>query len=177
MLLLSGKVAHKSYQHQRITNWLHPTAAAAMAGNYQITLAQSALGAGGLTGRGYCAGLVKYDYLPEVTTDAILAITGEELGLLATWTILLLFAYITWRGLQIAGRAEDRFAGLVAAGVTCLFGLQAIINVAVVTGSVPATGMPLPLISYGGSSLVFSLAGTGLLLNVARGRRKPSRVA
>ncbi len=83
-----------------------------MAGNYQITLAQSAVGAGGLTGRGDCAGLVKYDYLPEVTTDAILAITGEELGLLATWTILLLFAYITWRGMQIAGRGEDRFAGL-----------------------------------------------------------------
>ena len=164
---------HKSYQKERITNWLHPSPEAEMKGNYQISRALVALGSGGVAGRGYCGSVEKYSYLPEATTDTILAVIGEELGLLATWLIVVLFVGLMWRGFQIASLVEDRFSALVAAGITCQFGLQAFINIAVVTGTLPATGMPLPLVSYGGSSLLFSLAGIGLLLNVARGKRRP----
>jgi len=139
-----------------------------LAGGYQTARSLIALGAGGLTGCGYCGSVEKYFYLPEATTDSILAVVGEELGLLATWAVVGLFAYLVWRGLQIAGSAPDRFAGLVAAGVSCSLGVQALINIAVVTGSVPATGVPLPFVSYGGSSLLFSLIGVGLLINVSR---------
>jgi cell division protein FtsW len=134
-----------------------------------------ALGSGGVTGCGYCGSAEKYFYLPAATTDSILAVIGEELGMIATWAVVGLFAYLVWQGLSTAGRAGDRFSGLVAAGVVCLIGIQAIVNIAVVTGSIPATGVPLPLVSYGGSSLVCSLIAVGLLLNVSRNRlaRRP----
>ena len=132
-----------------------------------------ALGSGGVTGCGYCGSAEKYFYLPAATTDSILAVIGEELGLIATWAVVALFGYFVWQGLSTAARARDRFSGLVAAGVVCLIGLQAIVNIAVVTGSIPATGVPLPLVSYGGSSLVCSLIAVGLLLNVSRDRPGP----
>jgi len=122
------------YQWQRILDWLFHRPGSEAAGNYQLTRALTALGSGGLTGRGYCASIEKYFYLPEATTDAILAVIGEELGLIATWLVVALFLYLVRRGLQIAMRAEDRFSGLVAAGVSCLFGVQAMFNIAVVTG-------------------------------------------
>lgn len=179
--LAAGAVALKmeSYQWQRIWDWIHPTAEAEAEGNYQITRALTALGSGGLTGRGYCASIEKYFYLPESTTDAILAVIGEELGVIATWLVVALFAYLVLRGLQVAAQAEDRFSGLVAAGVTCLLGIQALLNIAVVTGCAPTTGVTLPFVSYGGSSLFFSLVGMGLLLNVARHPRPslPARSA
>jgi len=139
-----------------------------LAGGYQTARSLIALGSGGLAGCGYCGSIEKYFYLPEATTDSIMAVVGEELGLLATWAVVGLFAYLVWRGLLIAGRSPDRFAALVAAGVSCSLGVQALINTAVVTGSVPATGVPLPFVSYGGSSLLFSLIGVGLLINVSR---------
>ena len=139
-----------------------------LAGGYQTARSLIALGSGGLTGSGYCGSIEKYFYLPEATTDSILAVVGEELGLLATWAVVGLFAYLVWRGLFIAARSPDRFAALVAAGVSCSLGVQALVNIAVVTGSVPATGVPLPFVSYGGSSLLFSLIGVGLLINVSR---------
>jgi len=173
--LAAGVAALKMepYQWLRIKDWLFPTHAAEAAGNYQITRALTALGSGGLTGRGYCASIEKYFYLPESTTDAILAVIGEELGVIATWLVVALFAYLISRGLQVAAQAEDRFSGLVAAGVTCLLGVQALLNIAVVTGCAPTTGVTLPFVSYGGSSLLFSLVGVGLLLNVARHPRVP----
>lgn len=138
-----------------------------------------ALGSGGVTGCGYCGSVEKYFYLPAATTDSILAVIGEELGLIATWAVVALFAYLVWQGLSTAACARDRFSGLVAAGVVCLIGIQAIVNIAVVTGSIPATGVPLPLVSYGGSSLVCSLIAVGLLLNVSRNHlgRRPSAEA
>lgn len=139
-----------------------------LAGGYQTARSLIALESGGLTGSGYCGSIEKYFYLPEATTDSILAVVGEELGLLATWAVVGLFAYLVWRGLFIAARSPDRFAALVAAGVSCSLGVQALVNIAVVTGSVPATGVPLPFVSYGGSSLLFSLIGVGLLINVSR---------
>ena len=143
-------------------------------GGYQTIQSLIALGSGGLAGCGYCGSVWKYFYLPAAITDSILAVIGEELGLLATWTVLALFAFLVWRGVTIAAKAPDRFSGLVAAGVTCLLGTQALLNIAVTTGAVPATGVPLPFVSYGGSSLVFSLIGIGLLMNVSRRQLRPA---
>ncbi len=155
------------YQIQRFIGFFKRTELP-LAEGYQATQSLIALGSGGLTGRGYCGSVWKYFYLPAAITDSILPVIGEELGLLFTWTVVVLFAVLVWRGLVIAGRASDRFSGLVAAGVTCLLGVQALLNIAVATHTVPATGVPLPLVSYGGSSLVFMLIGMGLLLNVSR---------
>ena len=109
----------------------------------------------------------KFFYLPEPHTDTIYAVIGEELGLLGTLAILLLFVLLAWRGFNVAARAPDLFGQLLAVGVTCgLFG-QAILNMAVVTGLLPFTGIPLPFISAGGSSLLASAMAMGLLLNVS----------
>ena len=91
--------------------------------------------------------------------------------MIATWSVLALFAWLVCRGMAIAGSASDRFSGLVAAGVTCVLGTQALVNVAATTAVVPSTGVPLPFVSYGGSSLLMSLIGVGLLLNVSRSTR------
>ncbi len=139
-----------------------------LAGGYQKARSLIALGSGGLTGCGYCGSVEKYFYLPAATTDSILAVIGEELGMIFTWGVLLMFALIVWRGMKVAGSAPDRFSGLVAAGVTTLLGLQAILNIAVATGSIPATGVTLPFVSYGGSSLLISMIAMGLLLNVSK---------
>jgi len=162
-------VLQHPYQLQRIVGFFKRTELP-LAEGYQATQSLIALGSGGLTGRGYTGSIWKYFYLPAEITDSILAVIGEELGLVATWTVVALFAILVWRGLAVAGRASDRFSGLVAAGVTCLLGIQALINIAVATHMMPATGVPLPFVSYGGSSLVFSLIGVGLLLNVSRHR-------
>ncbi len=154
------------YQIQRFIGFIKRTELP-LAEGYQATQSLIALGSGGITGRGYCGSVWKYFYLPAAITDSILSVIGEELGLIFTWAVVVLFALLVWRGLVIAGRATDRFSGLVAAGVTCLLGVQALLNIAVATHTVPATGVPLPLVSYGGSSLVFTLIGMGLLLNVS----------
>jgi cell division protein FtsW len=160
------------YQLQRILDFFGGNEVE-LAGGYQKARCLIALGSGGVTGCGYCGSVEKYFYLPAATTDSILAVVGEELGLVATWAVVGVFAYLVWRGMTIAGRSRDRFSGLVAAGVTCVIGLQALLNIAVVTGSIPATGVPLPFVSYGGSSLLFSLIGVGLLLNASRDSTGP----
>ena len=169
-------VSCNSYQRERIEGFALRTEAPFEA-DYHTTQALIAMGSGGLTGRGYCGSTEKYFYLPAAITDSILAVIGEELGFLAVSMVLALFAFLVWRGMLIAVRAADRFSGLVAAGVTLLLATQALINVAVVTGAVPATGVPLPFVSYGGSSLLFSLIGVGLLLNVSRARCSPEQKA
>jgi cell division protein FtsW len=156
------------YQWERIRNFYFPGPNAELGPGYQKVRSLIALGSGGLTGVGYFNGVEKYFYLPTPTTDSILPVVGEELGMIATWMVVAMFALLVWRGMLIAGRAPDRFSGLVAAGVTCLLGIQAIVNMAVATACIPPTGVPLPLVSYGGSSLLFSLIGIGLLLNVSR---------
>jgi len=163
----AAMVWHHPYQLRRILDFFAGSEVN-LGGGYQRMRALIALGSGGVTGRGYLSGVEKYFYLPASSTDSILAVIGEELGMIATWAVIAAFLLLVWRGMTIAGRAPDRFSGLVAAGVTCVIGVQALLNIAVVTGSIPATGVPLPFVSYGGSSLFFALIGIGLLLNVSR---------
>ena len=133
-----------------------------------------ALGTGGWTGVGLGAGTQKLGYLPEAHTDFIFAIIGEELGFLGCVAVLLLFLVVIWSGASIAARAQDRFGFLVASGITLALGFQAVINVAVVTGSAPTKGMPLPLVSFGGSGLCMTLAQVGILMSIARISELPS---
>lgn len=135
---------------------------------FQLIQSFYALGPGGLFGRGLTQSLQKQFYLPEPHTDFILAIIGEELGFIGTSLVVILFGIFVWRGFKIAMSAPDSFATLLAAGLTTMVGLQAIINIAVVTGSVPTKGIPLPLISAGGSSLLFTMAAIGVLLNISK---------
>ena len=129
-----------------------------------------ALGSGGLLGRGLGASRQKFYYLYSAHADSIFAVIGEELGLIGTLLVLALFLTLAYRGYRIAVEAPDTFGALIAVGVTSWLTLQALTNIAVATSTIPFTGIPLPFISYGGSSLVVSLAGIGLLLSVSRQR-------
>lgn len=151
----------------RITTFLNPWADPTDSG-YQIIQALLAFGSGGLFGVGLGASRQKYFYLPERHTDMIYAVLGEELGFIGAVLVLLLFFAFAWRGYRIAIQAPDRFTSLLAAGVTSLITLQAALNIAVVTASVPSTGIPLPFLSYGGTSLLITLSGVGILLGVSR---------
>ncbi|MEW6171464.1 MAG: putative lipid II flippase FtsW [Bacillota bacterium] len=135
---------------------------------FHIIQSLYALGSGGLFGMGLGQGKQKFLYLPEQHTDFIFAVIGEELGLIGTVLVVTLFIIFIWRGLRVALLAPDTFTSLLAAGITVGIGLQALINIGVVTGSLPITGIPLPFISYGGTSLVFTLSAVGVLLNISR---------
>jgi cell division protein FtsW len=151
----------------RITTFLNPWSDPTDSG-YQIIQALLAFGSGGLFGVGFGNSRQKFFYLPERHTDMIFAVIGEELGFIGAIFILLLFLAFAWRGYRIAVEAPDRFSALLAAGVTSLITLQAAMNIAVVTASIPSTGIPLPFISYGGTSLLITLSGVGILLGVSR---------
>lgn len=145
---------------------------------YQIRQAQLAIGAGGLTGRGLGQSRQKYGYLPEAHNDYILATIGEELGLMGTLSVLALFLLLLIFGLGIARRAANGFCAIIAAGYTMLLMIQALLHIAVNTNSIPATGVSLPLFSYGGTSNLFFLIEFGLLLAVSRtGQRLTGRLA
>jgi len=135
---------------------------------FHIIQSLYALGSGGLFGAGLGQSHQKFFYLPEQHTDFIFAVLGEELGFIGGALVLLLFLIFVWRGFKVALSTQDPFASLLAVGLTSMIALQAIINIGVVTGSLPVTGIPLPLISFGGSSLVFTLTGVGILLNISR---------
>ena len=137
-------------------------------GGWQIIQSVYALGSGHLSGVGLGASRQKWMYVPNAHTDFIFAILGEELGLIGEILVLALFGALLWAGIRIALRAPDTFGRLLAAGITGWFGLQALINLGAVTGVLPITGVPLPFISYGGSSLVVSLAAAGILASIAR---------
>ncbi len=135
---------------------------------YHIIQSLYALGSGGLFGVGLGRSREKFLYLPEPHTDFIFAILGEELGFIGTVTVILLFFLFAWRGYKIAISAPDIYGSLLAAGLTTMIIMQALMNIAVVTASMPVTGIPLPFISFGGSALIFTLLGVGILLNVSR---------
>lgn len=140
---------------------------------WQLINALDAFASGGLQGAGLGNSIQKYHYLPEAHTDFILPIIGEELGLFASLSVLLLFAVIFICGLRIARQASDDFGRFAALGITLMISLQAMINLAVVTGSMPTKGIALPFISYGGSSLLVSSAMIGILINIAHSARNP----
>jgi cell division protein FtsW len=147
--------------------------------SYQVREALAALGLGGLTGQGLGMGSQKVQALPLPHTDTIFAVLGEELGLMGTMLVVGLFAVLAYRGFKIALEAPDSFGAVLAAGVTFALLFQALINIAVVTATLPFTGIPLPFISYGGSSMVVSMASIGILIGVSRGKkeREPRRRA
>lgn len=159
-----------SYRLERWTVFLnrHPTPEQISKEAYHIHQASIAIGSGGWWGVGFGQGVSKYAYLPESHTDSIFAVLAEELGFARASLVLLAYLVIGWRGFQIAIRANSRFVRLVAVGVTVSLTGQALINISGLLGVLPLTGVPLPFISYGGSSLLVSMASIGLLTNASR---------
>lgn len=160
-------ITRSEYRLARITSFLDPMGDQ-LGNNYQVRQILIALGSGGITGLGLGASRQKFGYIPASHTDGIFAILGEELGLIGCLVVIALFALLAYRGFRIAISAPDAFGTVLAAGITCSLIFQALINIAVVTATAPFTGIPLPFISFGGSSLVISMTGVGLLLAVSR---------
>ncbi|WP_303799369.1 stage V sporulation protein E [Alicyclobacillus macrosporangiidus] len=163
----AGLVAAAPYRINRILAFLDPWQDP-LGNGYQVIQSLYALGSGGLVGLGLGNSHQKYLYLPEPQTDFVFAILGEELGFLGCAAVLSLFAVLVWRGFRTAMFAPDDFGALLASGITGMIAVQVLINVGVVTGSIPATGITLPFISFGGSSLTLMLTGVGILLNISR---------
>lgn len=166
----------KPYQMQRLTTWQHPELDPQGAG-YNIIQSLIAFASGGLTGVGYGGSIQKLSYLPECHTDFIFAIIAEELGWVGCVLIIGLFWTFIHRGLIIASRCPDMFGKLIAIGITFSIGFQAFLNISVASSFFPTTGVPLPFISYGGSSLIVSLCMVGVLLNISKKRIKKIRDA
>lgn len=154
-----------SYRADRITAWLNVETAD---NAYQIRQALYAIGSGGLFGKGLGQSIQKLDYVPEAHNDMIFSIICEELGLFGGIAVILLFVLLLWRCMVIANNAPDLFGALLVVGVMAQIGLQVLINVAVATNSIPNTGIPLPFISYGGTSVTFLLCEIGLVLSVSK---------
>ncbi len=157
-----------SYGSDRIKYWLDPWADAKSNG-FQTIQSLLAIGSGGILGRGIGQSRQKYLWLPEPHNDFIFAIVCEELGLVGAIVIILFFCLLVWRGFTIAMRAQDKFGSLLALGLTFQVGLQAMLNIWVVTNTIPNTGISLPFFSYGGTSLLILLAEMGIVLSVSRG--------
>lgn len=157
------------YRFSRITSFLHPETDP-LGASYQIRQVLIGLGSGGVFGVGLGKSRQKYEYLPEANTDSIFAIIGEEIGIVGAVAVMSLYIFLIWRGFRIAKRAPDLFGKLLASGVAALVGIQTSLNLAAMVSLIPLTGVPLPLISYGGSSLVILLTGIGILLNISRQR-------
>lgn len=158
------------YKRARIFAFLHPFKDPQNTG-FHIVQSLLALGSGGLFGVGLGESRAKFFYLPEQYTDFIFSVLGEELGLIGTATVLILFGILAYRAIRIAIAAPDRFGFFLAAGCGTMIVIQAFVNIAVVTSSWPVTGVPLPFISFGGSSLIVSLVAVALIINVGRHRR------
>jgi cell division protein FtsW len=155
------------WRRARMLAFLHPDSDP-MGSGFHINQSLIAVGTGGLMGRGYMEGMQKLFYLPEASTDFIFANIAEELGFLGAMLILVLFAVLGYRGLRTAFRSTDPFARLTAFGITTAILLQAFFNMSVVLSLLPTKGIPLPLISSGGTSLFFTLSGIGILLNISK---------
>jgi cell division protein FtsW len=160
-------LTHSAYRARRIFAFLNPWADPQGAG-HQIIQSFLAFGSGGVFGRGLGEGRQKLLFLPERHSDFIYAVIGEELGLIGALVVLALFFVILWRGTRIALACRDGFSRMLALGITILVCLQGLVNMAVVTGLLPTKGIALPLVSYGGSSLVITLGALGVLLNISK---------
>lgn len=175
--VLTASVTHliKPYQMSRITTWLNPEADPLGAG-YNIIQSLVAFATGGFWGVGYGSSKQKLAWLPEAHTDFIFAVIGEELGFIGCLLVIGLFWTFVHRGLLIASRCPDMYGKLLAVGITFSIGFQAFLNMSVASSFLPATGVPLPFISYGGSSLMVSMWMVGILLNISKKRVKKIRV-
>jgi len=164
----------KAYRRARLFSFTNPFKDPLNTG-YQAVQSQIALGSGGLFGVGLGAGRQKWLYVPNAHTDFIFSIIGEEVGLLGTFAVISLFALLAYAGVRIARRAPDKFGRIVAGAITAWIVGQAVINMGAVTGLLPITGVPLPLVSFGGSSLVFTLTAIGILINIGRQEEWPPK--
>lgn len=162
-------VTAKSYRIQRLTSFMDPWSDTQNS-SYQLVQSLYAFGHGGLTGSGFGQGIQKLFYLPEAHTDFIFSTIGEEFGFIGCVLFLLIYLAFLWRGLIIALRSPDSFGTLCGVGIVSTIGIQALINLGGVTGSIPITGVPLPFISYGGSSLLLCMVSIGVLLSISRER-------
>jgi cell division protein FtsW len=160
-------IFHVSWRRDRILAFLNPYADRQKTG-FHIIQSLIAVGTGGITGTGLMEGKQKLFYLPEPHTDFIFAVTAEELGLVGAMFVVTLFAIFLWRGMRASWRTENVFGRYLAVGITSMVVLQAFINISVVLGMMPTKGIPLPLVSYGGSSLFVTLACVGVLLNITK---------
>jgi cell division protein FtsW len=156
-----------AYRRRRLLAFLNPWEDP-LGDGFQIIQSLIAVGTGGILGRGLMAGVQKLFYLPTPHTDFIYSVIAEELGLVGATVVLVCFCVIAWRGLAIATRAPDPFGAFLALGLTAMIAVQALVNISVVLGLLPTKGIPLPFVSAGGSSLLISLIGTGILLNVSQ---------
>jgi cell division protein FtsW len=170
--LLAGMIA--PYRRARLMSFLHPFSDHSNTG-YQMVQSLVGVSSGRYVGVGLGASRAKWGFLPNAHTDFIFAIIGEELGLLGTILVVGLFAALTFLGVRTALRAPDRYSALLAVGITTWIAGQAAINIGAVIGLVPVTGVPLPFVSFGGSALLFSMAGTGVLVNIASRSRAAAR--
>jgi cell division protein FtsW len=166
-LLVSILIVVEPYRMQRLTGFLDPSGNR-LTTNYQGTQGLFAVASGGLFGTGLGEGRAKWDYLPHADTDFIFAIVGEEFGLVGTLVVLGMFGMLTYAGLRIARRVKDPFTRLAAAGATAWIVVQAVVNIGAVIAVLPITGIPLPLVSYGGSALIPTLFALGMLLSFAK---------
>jgi cell division protein FtsW len=164
----------RAYRRARLFSFANPFADPLNTG-YHAVQSQIALGSGGLFGVGLGAGRQKWLYVPNAHTDFIFSIIGEEVGLLGTFAVIALFALLAYSGVRIARRAPDRFGRIVAGAITAWIVGQAVINMGAVTGLLPITGVPLPLVSFGGSSLLFTLMALGILINIGRQEQWPPK--
>lgn len=167
-------VPEDHHWHVRLTNWIDPFADS-QNGGYQVVQSIIALGNGGVKGLGFGKSISKNLYLPEPQNDFILAVIGEELGFIGFLILMIVYIFLLYRLIMVALNAKDRLGCYMATGVAVMLGLQVIINVAVVTSSMPATGITLPFVSFGGSSMCSFMASIGLVLNISR-KKQPERV-
>jgi cell division protein FtsW len=165
--LLYLAIFHVAYRRDRILAFLNPYSDPQGKG-FHIIQSLVAVSTGGITGVGLMEGKQKLFYLPEPHTDFIFAVTAEELGLLGSLVVVVLFTIFLWRGIRTALRTQDMFGRFLAVGITSMIVVQALINISVVLGLMPTKGIPLPFVSYGGSSLFVTLASVGVLLNISK---------
>ena len=155
------------YRMARFTTFFNPSTDP-QGISYQINQALLAIGSGGLFGKGLGHSIQKYNYLPEPMGDSICAILAEEIGFIGSLIFLILFILLVYKGLRIAKKSPDDFGKLLACGIVFWLGFQVIINISAITGLIPLTGIPLPFVSYGGSALIVTLAGAGILVNISK---------
>ena len=174
--LIFATQAFRGYRLLRLTGFMNPFKDVTGT-NLQLYQSLLALGSGGWLGVGLGASRQKTGYLPLPQIDSIFAIIGEELGFIGCTAIVVLFLFLAFRGFRLARRTQDMYGSLLAAGITTWLVLQAMINIGSTTGSIPYTGVPLPFISYGGSSFVIAMAAVGVLLNISRYTQEPETSA